>query len=306
MLPYFVNGGQNLIVLGNAAWSQDSLGGRSGGHYRLMIDYPNDKADIVMRLDRIEADYNPALGFVQQRGIHRLAGNTQLSPRPRQPSRIRRYEFNLLSYDFVWGITGGLDNASVGVKPLGLQFQSGHRFEINLRRRYDAPGEAFTLFTGVRVPAGAYWWNRAELQFNMAEAAPIKWSVNASAGEFYDGHSSELTMSLRVRRAPHMLATVDVARSAVVLPVGRFTAQTVRLRSDYAFSPRLNATVFAQWDNQSNRASSNARVRWTVKPGSDLFVVWNSSWPTGLERPIPWLRPSRGGLVAKYVYFFRA
>jgi hypothetical protein len=46
-------------------------------------------------------------------------------------------------------------------------------------------------------------------------------------------------------------------------------------------------------------------VRWTVKPGSDLFVVWNSSWPTGLDRPIAWARPSRGGLVAKYVYFFR-
>jgi hypothetical protein len=77
------------------------------------------------------------------------------------------------------------------------------------------------------------------------------------------------------------------------------------VRSDYAFNPRLNATLFGQWDNQSNRASTNARVRWTVKPGSDLFVVWNSSWPTGLDRPIPWARPSRGGLVAKYVYFFR-
>ena len=129
--------------------------------------------------------------------------------------------------------------------------------------------------------------------------------LNANTGEFYDGRSTEVSGSLRVRHAPYLLATLDLARTAVSLPGGRFTANTVRLRSDYAFSPRLNATIFAQWDNQSSRASANARVRWTVKPGSDLYVVWNSNWPTGLDRSIRWLRPSRGGLVAKYVYFFR-
>ncbi|MEN9509353.1 MAG: hypothetical protein RLZZ621_1916 [Gemmatimonadota bacterium] len=305
-LPYIVNGGENLIIQGNAAWSQDSVGAARGGHYRLMVDYPNDRADIVVRVDRIETAYNPTLGFVQQRGIHRVAGNTQISPRPRRSKYIRRYEFNLLAYDFVWGIQGGLDNASLGIKPFGLQMQSGHRFEVNFRRRFDAPTDAFGVFPGVSIAPGAYWWNRAEVQFNMAEASAARLTLNASTGEFYDGRSTEFTGSLRVRRAPHVLTTIDASRALVLLPNGRFAANTFRLRSDYAFSPRLNATVFAQWDNQSKRASTNARVRWTLKPGSDLFVVWNSSWPTGLERPIPWLRPSRGGLVAKYVYFFRA
>jgi hypothetical protein len=271
----------------------------------MVVDYPNDNADIVMRLDRIEAGYDPALGFVQQSGIHRVSGNTQLSPRPRQPSRIRRYEFNLLSYDFVWGIRGGLDNASVGVKPFGVQFQSGDRMEVNLRRRFDAPTELFSLFNGVSVAAGPYWWNRAELSVTSADARRVRLTLNANTGEFYDGRSTEVSGSLRLRHAPYLLATLDLARTAVSLPGGRFTANTVRLRSDYAFSPRLNATIFAQWDNQSSRASANARVRWTVKPGSDLYVVWNSNWPTGLDRSIRWLRPSRGGLVAKYVYFFR-
>ncbi len=304
-LPYIVQGGQNLVVQGNAAWSRDSIGGDVGGHYRLVVDYPNDNADIVVRYDRIDAAYDPALGFVQQRGIHRLAGNTQLSPRPRTRSAIRRYEFNLIGYDLVWGIGGGLDNASFNIKPLGLQFQTGDRIEFNVRRRYDAPGADFTLFPGATVAAGEYWWSRADVSYNGADARAVRFSLNASTGEFYDGRSTEVSGSVRVRRIPHILATLDVSRSAVTLATSRFTANTVRLRGDYAFSPRLNATLFAQWDNQSNRASTNARVRWTVKPGSDLFVVWNSGWPTGLDRPIPWSRPARGGLVAKYVYFFR-
>ena len=306
-LPYIVRGGQNFIVEGNAAWSRDSVGGVVGGHYRLMFDFPNDKADIVLRLDRIEAGYDPALGFVSQRGIHRVAGNTSFTPRPRKRNKyIRRYEFNLASYDLVWGINGGLDNASFSVRPFGLQFQNGDRVEASVRRRFDAPDETFGLFTDARVLPGQYWWTRTEVQYQGAEPRVVKVQLTASTGEFYDGRSSDVTASVRLRRAPHMLLTLDGQISDVALPTARFTANTVRLRADYAFNPRLNTTLFAQWDNQSQRASTNARVRWTVKPGSDLYVVWNSGWQTGLDRPIPFTRPSRGGLVAKYVYFFRA
>jgi hypothetical protein len=304
-LPYIVGNGQNLIVLGNAAWSRDSIGGATGGHYRLIADYPNDNADIVVRFDRVESGYNPALGFVQQRGIHRLGGSTSWTPRPRRQSRIRRYEFDFLSYDVVWSIGGPLSNASFEVKPLGLQLQNGDRMELNLQRRMDAPDEAFDLIPGTAVAPGAYWWNRVEAQYDGNDARPLRWSVNASAGDFYDGRSTELSGSLRLRRTPHVLAVIELARADVSLRGAQFTANTVRVRTDYAFSPRLNSTLFAQWDNQSSRASVNARVRWTVKPGSDLYVVWNSTWPSGLENGIPWRRPQRGGVVVKFVSFAR-
>jgi len=305
-LPYVVQGGQNLVVLGNASWSQDSVGAPVGGHYRVIVDYPNDNADIVVRFDRVDAGYNPALGFVQQRGVHRLGGGTSLTPRPKRRSVIRRFEFDVLSYDVVWDLNWRLDNASLEVKPLGVQFQSGDQIEVNVQRQFDAPNEDFELFPDAIVRARGYWWNRVEAQYSGAERRTVRFNVTGSTGQFYDGRSFEVSAGVRVRRTPHILATLDVVRSVVSLAQSSFTANTVRLRTDYAFSPRLNSTLFAQWDNQSNRASANARVRWTVKPGSDLFVVWNSNWPTGLDRPIPWSRPSRGGVVAKYVYFFRS
>jgi len=113
-----------------------------------------------------------------------------------------------------------------------------------------------------------------------------------------------------------VLVNASWSQNSIPAPVGghyrvrgvqsSVTANTVRLRSDYAFSTRLNNTLFAQRDSQYERASVIARVRWTVKPGSDLFVVWNSIGPTGRDRLTPRSRPSRGGLLAKYVYFFRS
>jgi hypothetical protein len=49
----------------------------------------------------------------------------------------------------------------------------------------------------------------------------------------------------------------------------------------------------------------NARLRWTRRPGSDLYIVYNSTWPTALERGIPWRRPLNGGVVVKYVHYVR-
>ena len=303
--PFLVRGRENLIFQGNAAYSRDSVGGASGANYRFLVDYPNDHADIVMRIDRIEAGYNPALGFVSQRGIDRFAGQVSLTPRPKGPSIVRRWEFTLLEYNIVRAIGGDLDNASFEVRPLGAQFQSGDKIEFNLKRDFDGPAADFDVTSNVVIPAGNYWWDRVELQYSGSNVRRWTLGSSVSTGEFYDGRRTDLSVSSRLRLQPHVELVLDWSHNDVRLPGGEFTVNTLRFRGDYAASPRLTATAFLQFDDQSDRAAVNARVRWTTSPGSDLYVVWNSTWPTGLDRGIPWDRPLRGGLVAKYVRFFR-
>src|SRR2546429_6829290 len=35
---------------------------------------------------------------------------------------------------------------------------------------------------------------------------------------------------------------------------------------------------FIQYDTESQNVGTNTRLRWTIKPGNDLFVVWNRGW----------------------------
>ena len=44
-------------------------------------------------------------------------------------------------------------------------------------------------------------------------------------------------------------------------------------------------TNFLQYDTESQNVENNMRVRWTIKPGNDLFVVWNRSWQRLLLDP---------------------
>jgi hypothetical protein len=218
-----------------------------------------------------------------------------------------------------------LSNASFEVRPLGIEFESGDEIEVNLQRYYDVPDEAFELFPGAEVAAGRYRWDRVEVGVGTSGARVLSADVSVSAGDFYAGRSWEAEGALRLRLQPHVLASVEYGRSSVRLPgaalvredstdpaellrEARFAAQTARARLDVAASPRLNTTLFAQWDNESARVALNARVRWTTSPGSDAYLVWNSAWPSDLDgglSAVPWRRPAGGALVAKYVRYLR-
>ncbi len=124
-------------------------------------------------------------------------------------------------------------------------------------------------------------------------------------GERYDGRGYEWSASLGYRREPHIILEMQFERTSITRESASFAANAASLRADYAFSPRLSTTAFVQYDNESERASVNARLRFTRSPGSDFYLVWNSGWPTGLDRGIPWSRPVRGALVVKYVQYWR-
>jgi len=320
-LPYVVRD-QNLVFIGAAAVNGSATKG-DPVYARGVVDFPNDIADVALRFERVGEGFQPDLGFVQQRGVTRLGWQTELTPRPSalgalgapfEAIHVRQFKFSVLNGDLVrtMGTTGslsGLANGSIRTSPFGLEFDSGDETSVEFARRYDTPTETFDLFDGAEVEAGRYAWNTAEFQFRSSSARNIGVDVTVARGGFYTGRSSELSASMRGRFAPHVNVSLDNNRTAASLPQGpqtlRFTAQTARLRLDVASSPRLSSTLFAQWDNESNRGAVNARFRWTTSPGSDLYVVWTSQWATDLPNGIPWRTPTRGTLVAKYVRYFR-
>ena len=51
-----------------------------------------------------------------------------------------------------------------------------------------------------------------------------------------------------------------------------------QLQNIFAFSPRLLLFGYFQYDNDSREMGMNARLRWTFRPGNDLFFVWNRNW----------------------------
>jgi hypothetical protein len=62
------------------------------------------------------------------------------------------------------------------------------------------------------------------------------------------------------------------------LPQGNFTERLWQLQLAWARTPDFVISSFVQYDSGANVFGANTRLRWTFKPGGDLFVVWNSNF----------------------------
>lgn len=67
------------------------------------------------------------------------------------------------------------------------------------------------------------------------------------------------------------------------LPQGEFIQRLWQLKTVYAASPDLVVSLFTQYDSESRDLGLNSRLRWTIRPGRDLFLVWNRNWQRTLD-----------------------
>ena len=85
---------------------------------------------------------------------------------------------------------------------------------------------------------------------------------------------------------------------------GNFVARIYSFRADYSVSPYLSLFNLVQFDNESRNMGWQSRVRWILKPGNEVFLVFNQGWlqdePGGLK-----FRPVETRLSGKFQYTFR-
>ena len=104
---------------------------------------------------------------------------------------------------------------------------------------------------------------------------PLTASATASLQHLWDGDVSAVSGSLVLRGGSHLSLSASYTRSEASLPGGGFVAHVTGLRTGWAFSTRLAAHAYAQYNSLERRFVANLRLRYIYRPGSDLYVVFN-------------------------------
>ena len=253
--------------------------------WRAYVDYPNDIWDNFAAIYRVDAGFDPVLGFVQAVGIRETNGHINWMPRP-ESGAIRNYDIQFISWDVIAGLEGAATNATnwqyanFDVRPFGLQFQSGDHIAFDIVRALDGPDTAFTIFPGVIIPPGQYWWTSYTASAQLAPGRVVSGSLALTGGGFYDGTQRTVAASVTWRGGGRVSVGADVSLSDVHLSQGDFTAEQTALRFEYDFGTKLSLFGFAQHTNTEQRADFQFRLHWIPRVGDDLFVVWNSGYTT--------------------------
>jgi hypothetical protein len=269
-------GGENLSLDLYAFATDDGASDRKGYAWGGKIDYPNDLWDVALSYKEIDDAFRPALGFVRRTGIRKTNAKADFMPRP---GRLGvRQLFLEASLQFVTDQRGRtLDWMLMGT-PLAFQTESGEELGLSWVPQFEWLDEPFEIQPGIVIPPGDYrytaWFAHVET------AARRRWvaEVETRWGSFYDGDLTRVEASLVLKPSPYVLLAGGGEWSRGSLPAGDFSTKVLQARLELSASPNLGWSNLVQYDSDSRELGFQSRLRWRVRPGSDLFVVLNRGW----------------------------
>jgi len=266
---------QNLQV--NTYWARTETEGErsdsSRGSYRAQLLYTGDRYGVEVERLGIGARFNPEIGFVRRADMVRDFALFRFSPRPRVRSAIRKY-FYAGSFEYIENGRGRLETRRVGGEA-ALEFQNADRVSLSLTDQFEFLPAPFRV-GGVLLPVGSYDFATWKVNYNMGQQRRVSANLTAELGTFYNG--SKTTLSIARGRLPlgsrvSIEPTYSINR--VSLDQGRFTTHLAGSRVTYTMTPLMFASALVQYNSGTRSVSTNARLRWEYRPGSELFLVYN-------------------------------
>ena len=246
-------------------------------------------------------DFNPALGFVNRRGIERSEVSVGYTSRPTH--RWLRELTHGVNYERFDLIAEGVESESWYVELVELETNSGDQGGIAFEREREVLLEEFDIFDDVIIPPGDYEFDQYSFEISGANDRVIAPSFEYAKGEFFGGDRTEIGVGVQWRPNSRFFLGVEYEHNDIELSGGEFTAQLVAVRTEVAFDVRWSWLNLIQYDNESESVGVNSRLRWTPRAGQDLFVVLNHDFEA--IGSFSALRSIESQLSVKYTHTFR-
>jgi Domain of unknown function (DUF5916)/Carbohydrate family 9 binding domain-like len=282
-------GDKNLLF---SAWGARSEGttpadrpaaGGASGHdgWGLRAEYPNDLFDTYAQVNQYGGALDPALGFLPRPGTRQLAVGNAFQPRPAEqgPFGWARQFFFETYYTRVDDPAGRPESWRLFTAPFNVSLRSGEHLEMDYAPQFERLDLPFEVARGVVIPPGRYRFDRYEVEAQSSAARPLRVGSNLWFGGFYGGTLLQWTWFLYATGlGGHLRVELNGENDFGRLPQGRFVQRLWQWKVLYAFTPDLTVSTFTQYDSEVRGVGLNSRLRWTVSPGRDLFLVWNRNW----------------------------
>lgn len=301
-------GDKNLLLGGWTSTTQGDLPSGSRVGWGFKADYPNDLLNCQINMNQYGEAFQPLLGFLPRPGTRQTDVGCAYQPRPSKdgPFGWVRQEFFENEYLRVTDPQGILESWEYFMAPINVRMETGDRFEFNWNPHGETLLAPFEVAPGVIIPVGDYTFTRWRFEAQSSAHRPLQFGTTTWFGQFYNGHLTQQENYLKwTSPKGRIQLEIDTQNDFAHMPEGNFVQKLWQVQAAYAWNPNLILTSFIQYDTDSQNVGTNTRLRWTIKPGNDLFVVWNRSWQRLLTRPDLSLVPETDLVAVKLRWTFR-
>ncbi len=262
--------------------------------------YPNDYLNLTAGFHQIENNFTPGVGFVPRRDIRESYVRSALGPRPNRWGILQLlFELN---FDYITNLDNRLLTREFTLSPLHVRFRTGDEVAFTTTRQYEHLDNNFGIHPYHTVPAGSYSFARHAITLQGAQRRNLWAGFRYRWGTFYNGDRRDVSLAFGYKVSVPLYLGLELDRNRVELLDGRFGTNISRLNANILFSPDITLYNFLQYDNLSRNLGWQSRLRWIIKPGNEILVVWNSKMYDPLERYE--LTESTGRIKLRYNYRF--
>ena len=242
--------------------------------YGIEFVYPNDLVNMRVGHMQIQENFVAGSGFVPRPGVRQSYGELKVGPRPNK-----------------WGVmqvqTGmGLDHISDfdavmltrdwNVTPAEIRFLSGDKIGYTFTSSYELLEDAFEIYEGHIIPQGAHNFRYHTISLHSAPRRQVWATMDYRMGGFFNGTRNEVKLKAGYKVMVPLFIGGELVRNDISLEDGDFIAMVYRVNLNILFSPDITLYNFVQYDSKSNQMGWQSRFQWILRPGREVFLVWNS------------------------------
>jgi hypothetical protein len=225
----------------------------------------------------VEANFNPAMGFVNRSNIRDLTAD----------AGYRHYFGDGLLQRVFFGIDaqqidvlgGGLQSEIVKFRLLEIETNSRDEFEASYTTNEEVVTTAFTIYEDqtrvVQIQPGRYSFDEAEIGFETGNQRRLSGGLSYLSGDFYNGRRENVGVGFGWQKSRNFTMSLNYDYNDIELPQGSFITRLVSLDTEYALSSTLYWVSLVQYDNVSEEIGINTRLQWIPKAGQEGFIVLN-------------------------------
>jgi hypothetical protein len=312
---HFLGKDQNFGVDGFLLATSDEASKGKSSSFGLGIRYPNDLWNLSVDWKQLDQNFRPALGFVPRSDVRKLSVEAAFDPRPNDFLGIRQMFHEVDFTQFTNLSHNQVESWRVLTTPINWDLNSGEEIKFNYAPQFERLFQPFEIVPGVILPPGDYQFTRWNVEIDTASKRRWQFQNAWWFGSFWSGHANQLETSFHYKLAPHFQTGISLEETFASLKEGDFVASLVVLRADYSVSPLLTFFNLVQFDNDAAKNLGwQSRVRWTLRPGNDMFFVFGRGWVRDevrdLSDPAEFVRhasfhPTETSVAAKVQYTFR-
>lgn len=273
----------NRIVEGEAWYQQTDTDGISGddASWGFGVSSPNTAGwRGGYRYKRIEDNFNPALGFVNQAGIEDHALDFGYRRFMRPGGYMRSVYAGFDSYRNQDLASGRVISEVKDVRA-NAGSNAGDAVDASLIRTREVLSRPFTIYRAsdgsgnIVIPVGDYEFTQGSAGITFAGRRRLSGNVRVTWGDYFGGNNLQRSVGVRWQPSNRYNLGLNFSENEIHLPEGHFTVRLMNFTTLINFTPEISWSNRIQYDNVSEGIGINSRLRWIPTAGQEGFLVLN-------------------------------